>query len=62
MTIILGENFDIQAITIGFSQKVRINSENNMHFIGLNIIALIPMLAKYTFFSKCLTAKDESFL
>lgn len=62
MTIILGEYFDIQAITLGFSQKARINTENNIHFVGLNIIALIPMLAKYTFFAKSLTPKDESFL
>jgi len=49
-------------MTLSVAQKVKINEESNNLFIGLNILAMMPALAKFTFFSKNLEADDETFL
>lgn len=56
MIILTNHKFEVEAITYGLAQKLRIHSsEEYRQFQGINLLILIPMLVKYTYYAKFLT-------
>lgn len=59
MIILTNEKFEIEAITFGLAQKLRVTStEDYRHLQGMNLLILIPMLAKYTYYAKYINEND----
>lgn len=62
MLIMANDRFEIEAITQGLAQKLKIEDHDYEYFRGLPLLSLIPMLAKYTLYARYIKEKDEDFL
>ena len=60
--ILLNGDFEIEGITFSLHQKFKFTSEDYFYLKGINILALMPMLVKYTKYCCMITEKDEDFL
>ena len=52
----------MEAITYSLAQKLKITEDDYCYFRGLSLLALMPMLPKYTRFAKYIAEKDEDFM
>lgn len=61
MIVLVDENFEIEGITYGLAQKLKIEEADYEFLRGMNLLALIPTLAKYTHLGQYIKDNDEDF-
>jgi hypothetical protein len=60
--ILINSDFEIEGITLSLHHKLKLRTGDYLYLKGINILALMPMLAKYTRFCSCIADDDEDFL
>ena len=59
--ILMNKNFQIEAITVCLHHKLKMHSGDYVYLQGINLLALIPSLIKYTRFGCDVQQNDQDF-
>jgi hypothetical protein len=60
--MLLNGDYEVEGITLSLHHKLRLRTGDYLYLKGISLLALMPMLAKYTRFSSQIKDDDEDFL
>jgi hypothetical protein len=62
LTLIANADFEIEGITEALGHKFNLEKGDYVYIRGINLLALLPALIKYTRFANRIEGKDDDFM